>query len=809
MRWGGLILFIALVWVAHAQELPSREAWGVLPNGSVLIQAEDCNGTWRKQTNIAGYTGTSFRCGNVFGKVGSSKLNYEAAIEEASRYQVWARAYCGEDTDRSFQIVVGETALPRTHTERKSQRYFWQHAGEIELPAGKTRLEIRDTGDGYESVDAVLLTPDGAFDPETKESAFHRATRVLPDGEGDKILRASLDALLPPRTLTKWTDRWDWNMRRQEVREIILRDIGLWPLPKRVPLDIRRVGTIQRDGYRVEHIFYQVFPNIYASGYLYVPDRKGKEKLPAILTPHGHWDGPTDPVVQSLNIGLAKLGFVSFCPASTHVIDLETGLCPIGQMTWDNIRGLDLLQSLPEVDGARIGCTGGSGGGQQTMYVSAVDDRIQVPIVAVMTSYFWRILDPKQSIHCRCNHAPGIARDTDETEMIATVAPKPTLFLCVTTDWTANFPREEFPEIRHIFELMGASDRTCFVQFDKPHDYDREMREHTYAWFTRWLKGREVGTTLAEPPFKAEDAKTLRDLGKLPEGLKDIEAAKPYYREKFVAGAPALKSAGDLQAFRKKFRPELDRVLGRDTVFAPNRRTVGMEKIFGVVADRVLLSPESHRQVPALLIWPDDVPRRVPAVVIADPRGKERFLLGYWPLLEALRAKKIAVLVLDAGFSGEVAAEWDWNQVITRRPVAGIAADDIRAANAFLRQRSGIDGDKIVCVGLGDHGISALLAASLDENVRAVAALRLGGTYRNGRERPFLPNLLRVGDLPEIAALVAPRPMFLAGAYERDYEFARHAYDLTGHKDNLRFDLDADNDGARFLAWLGEFLSRP
>ena len=88
MRWECVWVMFGLAAMGGAQELPSRDVWGALPDGSLLIQAEDFDGPWRKQTNIVGYTGTSFRCANHFGSIVKTKLTYDANMEHAGRYQI-------------------------------------------------------------------------------------------------------------------------------------------------------------------------------------------------------------------------------------------------------------------------------------------------------------------------------------------------------------------------------------------------------------------------------------------------------------------------------------------------------------------------------------------------------------------------------------------------------------------------------------------------------------------------------------------------------------------------------------------------
>jgi dienelactone hydrolase len=109
---------------------------------------------------------------------------------------------------------------------------------------------------------------------------------------------------------------------------------------------------------------------VYASGWLYLPKTPGKH--PAILNPHGHWEnGAMHPVMQSCCIGLAKKGYVALMVDSAHLSpeSFQVGASSIGVMTFNNLRAIDLLETLPEVDSTRIGCVGASGGGQQTMYL--------------------------------------------------------------------------------------------------------------------------------------------------------------------------------------------------------------------------------------------------------------------------------------------------------------------------------------------------------------------------------------------------------------------------------------------------------
>src|SRR4028119_1838164 len=88
----------------------------------------------------------------------------------------------------------------------------------------------------------------------------------------------------------------------------------------------------------------------------------------------------------------AKLGYVALAVGSVHLYDYATGVTPLTAMTFHNLRALDYLLSRDDVDGKSVGLTGASGGGQQAMYLMAVDDRVKAAVPAVLVSYFKRIL---------------------------------------------------------------------------------------------------------------------------------------------------------------------------------------------------------------------------------------------------------------------------------------------------------------------------------------------------------------------------------------------------------------------------------
>jgi len=653
--------------------------------------------------------------------------------------------------------------------------------------------------------------------PGAKPASSAATTDVLTAAEREQFFQGYFDRMTAPKPLTRFRAKEEWLAHRAGLRGQILRSLGLSPLPERVPLDPKVTGRIERDDYTIERVYYQVLPKVYASGYLYLPaktarNRRGEfqtrtsasqaDRLPAVLNPHGHWvKGAVDPTVTTRCIALAKKGYVAFCPDSTHVADFATGLCPIGLMTWNNMRALDYLASLDCVDPARIGCTGESGGGQQTMYLAALDERVKVAVPAVLVSYFRRILFVSEQAHCFCNHAPGIAGVTDEHEISAMIAPCPTRFITATGDWTKEFPREEFPDIRHIFQLVGG-DVDC-VQFDKPHNYDQDSREQMYPWMNQYLKGLQDPAAAKEPPITPEDPAALRALSQALPEAPGLEGAVAWYRQQYTFKEPKPEGLADWEAYSVGLRHHLRELLGESVPPVPlNARSRGVVEVEGLKAEKVVFDTEPAVTVPAWLFLPEKRTFRMPALVVTHPDGKHGLLRARAALLRALLDRAVVVLALDPRMRGELRRNWRWNEMIWGRPEAGMAAHDVNCAGAYLRARPDVDPKRIFVLGLGEAGRFALNAGALDPGWAGVAMDAVGPLYAEGTGTNAPANVLRFGDVPQFAALVAARPLWLNGAGSR-FGFTSRAYQAYGQAARLRLsDLSAEAFDGAFPDWL-------
>ncbi|HEY2251148.1 MAG TPA: alpha/beta fold hydrolase, partial [Planctomycetaceae bacterium] len=247
--------------------------------------------------------------------------------------------------------------------------------------------------------------------------------------------------------------------------------------------------------------------------YLFLPPRDGNAKLPAVLCLHQTVKiGKEEPAGLGGNpnlhyaLHLANRGYVTLAPdypsfgERPYDFDPKYGYTS-GTMKaiWDNMRGIDLLQSLPEVDAERIGCIGHSLGGHNTMFTAAFDTRIKALVSNCGFTRFHKYYDGKLSGWTSDRYMPRIAGvyennpdkvPFDFTEIVAAFAPRP--FLASSPVRDSNFEvsgvRDVIAAARPIYELYGKPDNLQANYPESEHDFPADARDVAYRFFDKHLK---------------------------------------------------------------------------------------------------------------------------------------------------------------------------------------------------------------------------------------------------------------------------------------------------------------------------------
>ncbi|KAA5545192.1 acetylxylan esterase [Roseiconus nitratireducens] len=344
-----------------------------------------------------------------------------------------------------------------------------------------------------------------------------------------------------------------WQRRAEQLRSRVMVATGLWPMPTREPIKPVIHGKVQRPGFTAEKVYFQSLPGHFVTGMLFRPSpespNRGEDgKRPGVLCPHGHGGRLMRLSDQELKAQLesggevheksgrypklarcahlTRMGCVVFIYdmlgyGDSHQIAFEVahrhadprpeesdGSRPcfysmeadlnlqsiMGLQTWNAIRSLDFLAELPDVDAGRLGVTGGSGGGTQTILLDAIDPRIRVSFPNGMVS-------TSMQGGCYCENCNYLRIGTGNVELAALFAPKPQ-GMTAADDWTRDMMNDGFPELRRLYEMLGArTDVMCRPLLQFPHNYNYVTRQTMYRWMAEHLDLSDQ-TPLVEQDFE-------------------------------------------------------------------------------------------------------------------------------------------------------------------------------------------------------------------------------------------------------------------------------------------------------------------
>ncbi|MBX3422967.1 MAG: acetylxylan esterase [Pirellulaceae bacterium] len=595
----------------------------------------------------------------------------------------------------------------------------------------------------------------------------------------ERVSLRNLDShcpFVPPQSLSQWQTRAaDLNLQLRVA-------LGLLPAPELDSVRPQIYGRRDLDGYSVEKCVFESLPGLYVTGSLFRPATVAAgSKVPGILCPHGHWANgrfyEASDVPQQLASGAERFESAAINPIQARCVQLARMGCVVylydmlgyadsrqisfarahgfakqspehevtddgwllfspsaelhtqsimGLQTLATQRAVDMLLSLPEVDAARIGITGASGGGTQSFIAAAIDPRIAVVFPAVMVS-------TGMQGGCTCENCSLLRTGTGNVEMAALIAPRP-MGLTAADDWTRTMAVDGYPQLQQVYELFGHKDKVgLFPALHFGHNYNHVSRVAMYGWMSDHLR-LGLAKPILETDFRRltqEELTVWDDQHPPPAGGEDFERRLL----KFWADLIEAQLNGMLVGDRQQ-NQQLAQTL-RD----------GWRVVLGLTTGHALISSAVQLN-PALAETTDEIVIQV---------GEQRW--SYLP--ESKQQELVNYKRLAAGYT------YGYNHCQFTQQSQGLARSLLELAAQHPGQTVHISG----------HGTSAALAAAATFCALELAkepsastppqlSLNLsGGDFRfaqvtNIRDAVFVPGAARYGDFPGLVACLPQAPQW-------------------------------------------------
>ena len=537
-------------------------------------------------------------------------------------------------------------------------------------------------------------------------------------------------------------------------------------LPEKTPLGAKVTKTYRRDGYTVEKVLFQSSPGVYVTGQFYRPDdTRFKPPFPAVVVSCGHaGEGMACYCYQRACVDLAKRGICGFIfeamgqgerkqdgemrnTQAHNAIGVPAMLLG-GSMAqlriWDGIRAIDYVVSRPDVDGARIGYEGQSGGGTMTALMMAVDDRIRAAAPSCYLTNLRELADHMGPQDAEQNIFGQLAFGLNHLGFIL-MQDIPVMVVCKKQDGFSYCGTDEtFDQLMEVAATLGKTDRYFKCAQPGPHGWIESTRAASALWMGRWLQGAKESIDLMSLRLLDYGRNFDKDMceGREDGGLPmDDGYVTPNASVLELPGAKSIFTIMDeklerIERTRKSLSADGKRNLMRSfakvrTAAEANCRVVpcGETRSDGVTVKRFLVCHPKGLNLPAVLLMPEEA-EGAPALVV-HPKGRGAAADEVVKLLAAKRP----VLAIDCLGTGEVGGSkhlfygasdtpeeglavmlyWLGDSLVARR-----ATDLLVAADLCAKQT----GAKPELIAFGTYAVPAAHAFAADRDAFSGVTLR-------------------------------------------------------------------------------------
>ena len=611
----------------------------------------------------------------------------------------------------------------------------------------------------------------------------------------------------------------DWPQAREEWLAQYFAMMGVtshMALTERPPLNVQITKETQRDGYRIQNLYYEALPGLFVTGNLYLP-MDVTQPVPGVLYVCGHALKQKE-YYQAHPRKFAQLGFACLLIETIQRGEIEghhhgtyhrgwfnwysQGYTPAGVELWTGVRALDLLASLPEVDGERLGVTGISGGGAVSWWVAAADERVKVVAPVCGTATFAsHVCEKTVDGHCDCMFFVNTYA-WELADVARLIAPRPMLIGSANRDGIFHIRaiREAFADTKKVYDHLGAGDHLRLVETPGGHSYHANSRRAIFSWFLRYLEQREVPEDavgdIDDSPESQEDPATLRVYRN---GIPPAERVTTIHEDFFtLPELPSITTAAELTAVRDKTRaaltqtsfrhfpstpcdlePEVEYEIGRGDAVAGGRFAFTSEGGWRLHGAWTL--PESESDAPAVLALRSPHEER---------KATEECLYGC--------DSSWARIIAEPRGTGDTAwgPELDWHvrrsAMLTGRTIASMQVYDTLRALEAVAHLPGVDSSRVALAGRGQMAVVALYAALLHGGLQALILSDLPASLSDSSNpdgtgiASEILFALQHADLPQAAGLLWPTELVFLGPRPGTFGWTEDLYARLGAPGAIR-----------------------
>lgn len=610
-----------------------------------------------------------------------------------------------------------------------------------------------------------------------------------------------------------------WKSQRDVRREELIEMLGLVDVPiheTRTAPNMVKTGTLQMDGYRIEKLYYESLPGLYVPANLYIPDQLNGP-TPTILYLCGHArEMMAAEKYQGNARKFAQLGFVCLIIETIQFGEVEgehwgtyargwfhwlsRGYHPGGVEVWNEIRAIDLLESMDFVDPEQIGVTGPSGGGSQSWYIAAIDERVAcVAPVAGGETIEAEVLQKTVDEHCDCMMPHNIYQ-RDFTDIGALIAPRPLLTAAPSRDgmFAIEAVREMHNDIVRVYDWYGKSDVVEMIEAVGGHGTREVLRPKIYAFFLRHLMGKvatpeEIGDIDFSQTLPVDDLKVYVDGPPADNRTTTIQ-------ESFItlAKPPPLKSAREVADYKS----EVNRFLKEKTFHhfplepVPLDARMEYRALDGAPYGKNVFSfvTEKGWRLEMEIVWRRPQDEKQPILLVLRNPGEERW--GSESFLSGID-RNITVAYFAARGIGETGwspnQQWDIRRTAgwTGRTIASMRVYDVLRSLEFLKSLPAIDAEDINLAARGEMAAVALYTGLLDGHLKSLViqdppATQNQPSSEDGTgEAIEMLSCLQVTDLPQVAGILSPTKVYSIGDLPSTYDWAKDLHRKVLGKDDF------------------------